>query len=415
MTSVSVHNETCLKLNRDVGAGWEQHMRNRIQEVLRMQGGRDAWLPAQRLLSHCPTIDSVLRQHGGAGPGFDALRIALALAILAYHSVLLSHDKATLAAVNQSLYVFIIALVPMFFALSGFLVTGSAIRTRSVRMFLTYRGLRIFPALAVEVALCALLLGPLVTAAPLMAYFTDKHFFAYFGNILGMVRMSLPGVFLDNPHPNVVNGSLWTLQPEFYCYLIMAGLMISGMVFRRIWFTCGFLVATAALTALNITYGYGKPGDLFPPNVILYYFFAGIAVFHWKERIALHPLLFAFSLILCCLMLPRQGWSYLAALPLTYCTVYVGMQTIPRIPLLQAGDYSYGIYLFNFPIQQTLVQAFPFLREWWMLLAIAMPLTILFAAASWHWVERPALGLKKRLLAQTKMPIAAPVAPAVGR
>lgn len=368
--------------------------------------------PVRRLLAAAPTIDAVLKQYRGAGPGFDALRIGLALAILAYHSVLLAYDKATLAFVNEAFHVFIIALVPMFFALSGFLVTGSAVRTRSVRVFLTYRGLRIFPALAVEVALCALLLGPIVTAVPLSEYFTDKHFFAYFGNIVGMVRMTLPGVFLDNPHPNVVNGSLWTLQPEFYCYLFMAALMLTSLVFSRLWFTLGFVAATVVLTALNLMYGYGKPGDLFPPNVILYYFFVGIAFFHWKDRILLHPALFGACALLAFFTLPAQGFSYLAALPATYCTVYIGMQAIPRIPLLQAGDYSYGIYLFNFPIQQSLVHAFPSLRDWWMLLAAAMPLTILFAALSWHWIEKPSLALKKRFL-PTKTPATSPVMQAV--
>ncbi|MBI1891544.1 MAG: acyltransferase [Burkholderiales bacterium] len=390
-------------------SGWKQKMHNDSPEVLDKRNEQEPSF-VRKLLSTSPTIESVLRQYRGAGPGFDALRIGLALAILSYHAVLLSYDKTTLAFVNQTFHIFIIALVPMFFALSGFLVTGSALRTRSVRVFLTYRGLRIFPALAVEVTLCALVLGPIVTSVPLSTYFTDKHFFAYFGNVVGMVRMTLPGVFLDNPHPNVVNGSLWTLQPEFYCYLIMAGLMLTSIVFSRFWFTLGFAISTVALTMLNVLYGYGTPGDLFPPNVILYYFFVGIAFFHWKDRIVVHPALFAASALLAYFTLPLQGFSYLAALPITYCTVYIGMLAIPRIPLLQAGDYSYGIYLFNFPIQQSLVYAFPSLREWWMLLAAAVPLTVLFAALSWHWIEKPSLGLKKRFLPQTKAPTMTPVA-----
>lgn len=67
----------------------------------------------RKLLPAAPTIDGVLKQYRGAGPGFDALRIGLALVILAYHSVLLSYDKATIAFVNQTFHVFIIALVPI--------------------------------------------------------------------------------------------------------------------------------------------------------------------------------------------------------------------------------------------------------------------------------------------------------------
>jgi peptidoglycan/LPS O-acetylase OafA/YrhL len=90
------------------------------------------------------------------------------------------------------------------------------------------------------------------------------------------------------------------------------------------------------------------------------------------------------------------------------------MLKIPRLPLLQNGDYSYGIYLFNFPIQQSLVHWFPALREWWMLLLVATPLTILFAAASWHWIEKPSLKLKNRFLPKPSAPSNMPAAQAAG-
>lgn len=358
----------------------------------------DQGTAVRRMLMKPRSMGTIMQANGGSGPGFDALRIGLALAILAYHSVLLSPDKAMVEFVNRHFRECILALVPMFFCLSGFLVTGSALRTQSVRVFLTYRGLRIFPALAVEVALSALLLGPWLTSLPLNEYFSSKQFFSYFGNIIGAVRMVLPGVFLDNPHPDVVNGSLWTLQPEFYCYLLMAGLMASTVVYRRNWYGWTFMAAAATLSMLAALSGLGNPGDLLPPNVILYYFFVGIAAYHWKDRIPVHPLLFAGAAMLTWWMLPQQGMSYLAALPLTYCTLWLGMLKLPRLPLLQKGDYSYGIYLFNFPIQQSLVHLFPQLETWWLLLLCAAPLTLLFAAASWHWIEKPALRLKKRFV-----------------
>lgn len=357
----------------------------------------------------CPSFDTILKENGGAGPGFDTMRIVLALVILVYHSFLVAADNSGFAFINQHFYQFIIALVPMFFCLSGFLVTGSALRTRSVRVFLTYRGLRIFPALIVEVTLCALLLGPLMTSLPLAEYFTTKQFFTYFGNIIGIVRMQLPGVFLTNPYPDVVNGSLWTLQPEFYCYLIMAALMASTLVYRRTWYTWVFVISTGLLTALNFLYGYGNPGDLFPPNVIIYYFFVGIAAYHWRASIPVHPLLFAAGLMLSTWMLSRQGLVYLAAIPVTYCTLYVGMLKLPRISLLQNGDYSYGIYLLHFPVLQSLVHLMPALQAWWMLLLLAAPMTIALAAISWHWIEKPFLQLKKRILPKRNAPMNMPV------
>ncbi len=374
------------------------------------KGTRRTSAAVHKFFGDTRSFDTVMQENRGAGPGFDAMRIALALVILTYHSFLLADNHAGYAFINQYFYLFVIALVPMFFCLSGFLVTGSALRTRSVRVFLTYRGLRIFPALVVEVTLCAILLGPVMTSLPLAEYFTTKQFFTYFGNIIGVVRMELPGVFLDNPYPKVVNGSLWTLQPEFYCYLIMAALMASTLVYRRTWYTWSFVLATALLTILNTRYGYGNPGDLFPPNVIIYYFFVGIAAYHWRQYIPAHPLLFVVCLLLASAMLAQQGLVYLAAIPVTYCTLYVGMLRLPRIPLLQNGDYSYGLYLLHFPILQSLAHLLPSLREWWMLLLLATPLTVLLAALSWHAIEKPALRLKKRILPGAAAPRAMPVA-----
>ncbi len=391
----------------------KRQMHNSPTQILK-EKNLHASATVRKAVGGYPSFGTVMKDNSGAGPGFDALRIVLALVILTYHSFLLASEPAGFAFISQYFYHFIIALVPMFFCLSGFLVTGSALRTRSVRVFLTYRGLRIFPALVVEVTLCAILLGPFMTSFPLSEYFTTKQFFTYFGNIIGVVRMELPGVFLDNPHPKIVNGSLWTLQPEFYCYLIMAALMASTLVYRRKWYSWSFVIATVLLSALNARYGYGNPGDLFPPNVIIYYFFVGIAAYHWRDHIPMHPLLFVLGLILAYFMLAQQGLVYLAAIPVTYCTIYAGMLKLPRIPLLQNGDYSYGIYLLHFPVLQSLAHLVPALREWWMLLLLAAPLTALLAAISWHGIEKPALRLKKRILPGQAAPLNMPAVQPTG-
>jgi peptidoglycan/LPS O-acetylase OafA/YrhL len=364
-------------------------------------------LPMGSALSGFRSAATVMEENGGAGPGFDAMRIILALCILSFHSIQNAHGSRYTEYIPASFYPIILALLPMFFCLSGFLVTGSAVRTRSVPVFLTYRGLRIFPALAVEVTLSALLLGPLVTSLPLHEYFTGRQFFEYFGNIVSIIRYTLPGVFNDNPVPDIVNVSLWTLRPEFYCYVVMAGLMISGMVYKRVWYSVMFIAATAVLTVLNIVDGFGVPTSTFPWHVILYYFFVGIFFFHWKEYVPIHFSVFVAALAMSYFMLPMHGLTYVASVPLTYCIVYLGMVKIPRLPLLQNGDYSYGIYLFHFPIQQSLVHFFPALCSGLLLLPVAAPLTILFAAGSWHWIEKPSLRLKKRFFPQSRKEAAA--------
>ncbi len=363
-------------------------MKTKVQNVFR---------DSARLYASLPTVTSVLESNRGAGPGFDAMRIGLALCILLFHAVQNSYAERYVDYVPEFAYPLILALLPMFFCLSGFLVTGSALRTRSVPLFLSYRGLRIFPALAVEVTLSAILLGPWLTTLPLHEYFRDRQFFEYFGNILSIIRYTLPGVFADNPVPHIVNICLWTLRPEFYCYVVMAGLMLTSVVYRPRLYTGVFLAASAVLAVSNATTGFGDATSTFPWHVIIYYFFIGIAFYHWRERIPLHFSLFLVAAALSYFLLTRLSVTYVVAFPLTYCVVYLGMLKVPRIPLLQNGDYSYGIYLFHFPIQQTLVHLFPDMREWWLLFPAAAILTMLFAAASWHCVEKPSLSLKKRI------------------
>ncbi|MBB5373942.1 hypothetical protein [Acidocella aromatica] len=75
--------------------------------------------------------------------------------------------------------------------------------------------LRIYPALIIESLLSAFILDPLVTRQPLLAYFTAPEFFRYMLNILGDVHFSLPGVFVHNPLPDVVNFQLFTIPFEF--------------------------------------------------------------------------------------------------------------------------------------------------------------------------------------------------------
>jgi peptidoglycan/LPS O-acetylase OafA/YrhL len=76
--------------------------------------------------------------------------------------------------------------------------------------------------------------------------------------------------------------------------------------------------------------------------------------------------------------------------------VFLGLVNFPKIRFIQSGDYSYGVYLYGFPIAQALVASMPVLRGhgWWVLLA-ATPITVAFAALSWHTIERPTLALKR--------------------
>jgi peptidoglycan/LPS O-acetylase OafA/YrhL len=357
-----------------------------------------------------PSIDDVLKKNGGVGPGFDLVRIGLAALIFYGHCFWVAggltnnqpvfgaaggaHHSTPLIWQGQSSFRQL--LVPMFFAVSGFLVTGSAFRTRSLKTFLTFRILRIVPALGTEVCLSALVLGPLLTVVPLREYFADSKFWQYFENIVGRVHMLLPGMFLRSPATRSVNVNLWTLPAEFYCYLIIGASLVSGLLVRRTTFTVIFVAATAFLIGLERFIPVEQSGDGPLSNVlIVYYFFCGCFLFQWKHLIPYSRTVFVMALATS-YFLTREGSLYLAPLLASYVIIFVGMTKLPRVEFIQRGDYSYGVYLYGFPIAQALIASIPALRgHGWILLAAGGTITFGFAVLSWHFIEKPALSLKR--------------------
>ncbi|HEY0201363.1 MAG TPA: acyltransferase, partial [Burkholderiaceae bacterium] len=221
------------------------------------------------------TLASRLDACKGIGPGFDSLRLFLALSIVCVHSLPLAHGFDYYDFRTKTLFPLFLALLPMFFGLSGFLVTGSAKRLLSIPRFLMNRGLRIAPALVVEVTLSAIVLGAAVTTLPWTEYFTDKGFYAYFLNIIGNIHFELPGVFKDNPFPATVNGNLWTLQPEYYCYLVLAGAMLLGIFKHRRLYVALVGIGVLAAIALDIVYKIGNPFYAFSSAALVFAFMAG--------------------------------------------------------------------------------------------------------------------------------------------
>lgn len=172
-----------------------------------------------------PTIADRLESVNSRPSGFDYMRIILAVSVISAHSTLQMQFASDDRPHAFTLYTTLI--VPMFFSLSGFLVAGSLERCRSLVTFLGLRVFRIIPALAVEVLISALILGPLFTTLSLSEYFSSPVFQKYLLNIVGDIHYYLPGVFESN-RSTQVNGQLWTVPWELACYLVLAAIVIVG-------------------------------------------------------------------------------------------------------------------------------------------------------------------------------------------
>lgn len=366
------------------------------------------------------TFDTILSRNRGIGPGFDILRILLATVIFIGHARWLAggagmhigrvadaaatathviHPVRQAIAFTGPMKPVLLALVPMFFAVSGFLVLGSAVRLRATSTFLAYRALRIFPALVVEIVLSAFVLGPFLTSLPITDYFQSSELWRYLGNAFGYITYVLPGVFDRNIVPDVVNATLWTLPSELYCYTIIALLMITRLAYCKITFSIIFIVITMILAGRHLLTGFSTPQGPYTDHVIVYYFLVGMMFYHWRNTIPVRWEMFIFSVVLSYYLLMYDSLIYVAPLPLVYGTLFFGLLPLPKITVLNKGDYSYGIYLYGCPITQSILAVWPttFGYHSALLIPTAFAATVVVAALSWNAIERHALGLKRKL------------------
>ena len=338
-----------------------------------------------------------MRSAGPATAGFDYLRIGLATAVLAWHSIILSTGSTPLdQALWSGPFRFLpAAILPMFFALSGFLVSASLERTR-LHQFLTLRALRIIPALSVAVVFSALLLGPVFTTLPLRQYFASPEFGGFFLNIVGFVHVTLPGVFEHNPDPRFIASQLWTIPFEFACYIALAVLSLSSLLRDRRAFVQIIVVCSLAATVCAVLVAPVSPFDHVPGLALVLCFLAAVSLYLYRDAIPYSPRLALASAVASAVFLEIPNASYLAAFPVAYLTVWLGLKDPPRIPF---GDLSYGVYVLHFSIEQTIMHLFPGAGSWWRLTVIALPPTFVCAWLSWNWVEHPILSRKARILA----------------
>ena len=320
------------------------------------------------------------------------MRLALALSVVLWHTVEISYGRGLEQRIWNTPWRMLLGLIlPMFFSLSGFLVAGSLDRSKTLVTFLGLRAFRIVPALAGDVLLSAIILGPIVTSLPLSTYFFDPQFRHYFLNILGDIHYSLPGVFTENPAGGTVNGQLWTIPYELKCYMLLSGLAWCGIFQRRQL----LLLALAGLYLFQVGHVILKPNSeilaTMGGNTLVMTFLTGVTAYKYRDKLPLSKLLFVLSLGLTMCLFLLTGGDRFAAVPVTYITVYLGVLNPPRHKVLLSGDYSYGIYLYGLPIQQTIAWCGTAYQHWYWSLLLGVPATIATATVSWWCIEKPVL------------------------
>lgn len=333
-------------------------------------------------------------------PGFDGLRLFAAFSVLFSHAYLIatgSDEKEPFAMILGNGNIIGLYGVFTFFIISGFLLAHSLARNPNAIQFAINRILRIYPGFIFCILVTALLIGPMASSLDWAPYFNNPSVFAYIKTAIWTLHDStLPNIFSYHIETNeylqkVINGSLWSLGYEVMSYMLLIWLWA---IFRNMKVVGVVLVLLAVASVI-----FPVAAKKIIPNVAwtLPYFAGGVFMYTVYQYIGLtwHITLLCLA---CLLFSIFWGWQQQAyAVFGAYLVVFLGSRPNLGSALAERmGDLSYGIYLFGWPLEQ-LVKQYTETESPWELLGFSLPLVLLSAAISFHFVERPALQFKKPL------------------
>lgn len=330
---------------------------------------------------------------------FDFLRFFAATLVIFSHSFILStntYSQEPFAIFSNNQESFGGIGVAIFFIISGYLITLSYDRSKNIIFFLKSRILRIFPAFVLVLLFTVFVLGPLVTSLPINNYFQNKQTYKYLLSISMYILhpieyYQLPGVFTNNIYPGI-NGSLWTLKYELFFYIFVAILGLIGMLKKQSLLI--LVILFFIMSYLNmISWGYGEK--------LLKYFSIGAFFYIFREHIPFNKNIALTSILILELSLLNNSFLQLFPIFGGYLVIYFAFS--PKINLnwfSKLGDFSYGLYIFAFPIQQTIIFSQGGKMNPLQNFIFSFPLILICAFLSWHLIEKHALKIKNKRLLQ---------------
>ena len=338
-------------------------------------------------------VDHILQRENN---NFNLLRLLAALGVIFGHSFFLFHSVHEEPVKGFLHFTYTGTLcVYIFFFVSGMLVTQSFFNTPNNFKFLIKRFARIWPGLAVCLFLTVFVIGPIFTTIGIKGYFHNGQTRDYLitNALLLNTRFYLPGLFEKNIFPGGVNGSLWTLPAEVRSYAWVWLLGITGILKNRIYVLCLSLVILILfifhVAYLNFFFSGIEKTTLF------IFFVAGMLVYSFKDKIIINNFI-GIGLFILFLLIKDHGIGaeVLFDIFLLYATLcFSKSQFLKRIKF--DFDYSYGIYIYGFLVQQII--AYKFDMSSYESMCLTIPITVIMAMFSWHFIEKPSLNLAKKI------------------
>ncbi|MDO4556894.1 MAG: acyltransferase [Lachnospiraceae bacterium] len=344
----------------------------------------------------------------GRENNFNILKFVAAFMVIAGHMAYISGGELPIL-LGQGVQTI---GVKIFFLIGGYLICKSWMSDPDIIRYAVRRALRIIPALACYVIIAILVSGFFLTTLSAKEFFTHPSTWNYLKNIGLHTEYFLPGVFADNPYPDAVNGSLWTLPVEVFMYcMVPVILSIFGINKKTNKSRNGIIYITIVVCIIQIVHlkcfpewryvVYGT--DVAQAMSLIPYYLIGVmfALIDFRKKMYLQ---FAavFMLFLSCFGFDPVYMELFMYIWLPYFVFSFSIGEKPLFAkLFQKNEISYGIYLYGFFVQQTVVLIF---KKWGVglnqsfLLVLCMIITCLIALGSYHGIEKPAQILSKKII-----------------
>ncbi|GHA94044.1 acyltransferase [Algimonas arctica] len=284
-----------------------------------------------------------------------------------------------------------------FFVLSGMLIAKSLDLRRDLKIYAASRALRIYPALIILLLAFVFIFSTMFSRPGGIENIMSGEIWSYVGRVLllGDPQNAPGGIFAGNLEADF-NGPLWTIRFEIAAYILAAVGFALGILKNR-WLTVvTFVTVQVAYLGLPLVMDVGTlSAGVMPLMRLSAAFLLGMCLWQWPRARRPHWVLVIAAIAAFLWLGAGFGGELLATLALTGVMLRFGLSDVAHAPVVALPDYSYGIYIWHFPVMQAVM----FLRPDTGPLGLALlstPLWIGFSAASWHFIEKPALRLKPR-------------------
>ena len=275
--------------------------------------------------------------------------------------------------------------VSIFFLCGGYLIAMSMEKSKTAKKYFEARLIRLLPPLFF-VTFALVLLGGFLTQLPVVEYYTSIDTWKYMLNSVFVLTHNLPGVFTNNISGSAVNGALWTLPVEFVCYVLCFIAYKLGFLEKKRfpWSVPLVIIGTAGVWIVG---GFIPIVREVIRPVLLFYIGMGYWIYREQIRLTTNYFLIAVAGFVLSFLLHFGYIGMLLFFPYIMFTMWFGFaQCSSKIGKI--GNYSYGIYLWGCPVQQSIVYFMGGEMNPYLNFMIAIPIAIILGMVTYEISEK---------------------------